>query len=247
MIIPALLALSALSASAQTTPNRAADAHFLAGYDHFRAGRADDARREWKACLESDAKNDFCEFGLSALDAGPARVAPPEEPAPEPLPAAPEPKPAAPPVTQAPPSVDRDAQQLYLEGVIYYQKGDYEKARERWAKAKELSPKGSDAEKDATAGLERIARLYGETPKVDDASAAKNLKTAEEPKDEYSASQSYFTGLIYYQKGDYERARTEWKRALALAPKGSGPESDAKAALKKLDADEASTRRDGKK
>lgn len=245
MIISALLVLAA---AASAEPNRAADAHFVAGYDHFRAGRADDARREWKACLEADAKNDFCEFGLSALDAGPARSAPAEEPAPEPLPA---PAPAAPasppPVTQAPPSIDRDSQQLYLEGVIYYQKGDYEKAREKWAKAKDLAPKGSEADKDATAGLERIARIYGETPKVDEKSKAKDLKTAEEPKDEYSASQAYFTGLIYYQKGDFERARTEWKRALALAPKGSAPESDAKAALKKLDADEASTRRDGKK
>ena len=50
-----------------------ADVHFLAGYDHFRAGRAGDARREWNACRELDEKHDFCEFGLSALDAGAPR------------------------------------------------------------------------------------------------------------------------------------------------------------------------------
>ncbi|UPT74652.1 MAG: tetratricopeptide repeat protein [Elusimicrobiota bacterium] len=53
--------------------------------------------------------------------------------------------------------------------------------------------------------------------------------------------------MIHFQKGDMEKARVEWKRALALSPKGSSVESDAKAALKKLDSDEASTRRGGKK
>ncbi len=235
MILSVLLAL-APAASAQISPNRAADAHFMAGYDHFRAGRGEDARREWTACLELDAKNDFCEFGLSALDAGPARPVPPEDKADEP----------APPVTQAPPSAERDAQQKYLEGVIYFQKGDYEKARARWAEAKALAPAGSDAAKDAAAGLERIAVLYGEAPMTGDG-APKALKTAEEPKDEHLATQAYFTGMIHFQRGDLERARTEWKRALALAPKGSSVENDAKAALAKLAKDEASTRRDGKK
>lgn len=242
MILPALLVLAlAQSASAQVDARRAADAHFLAGFDHFRSARSEDARREWKACLEADAKNDFCEFGLSVLDAGSPRPEPlPEPPAADPAPAEP------PSVTQAPPSLERDAQQKYLEGVIYYQKGDYEKARECWTQARVLAPAGSDAGKNAAAGLERIAKLYGETPMTGDG-APKALKKAEEPKDEHLALQVYFTGMIHYQKGDLGKAKSEWARALALAPKGSSVESDAKAALKKIEQDEASTRRDGKK
>lgn len=240
MIRAALVVLAAFAAAALLPIARASDApapaalsradvHFLAGYDHFRAGRAWDARREWAACLEIDAKNDFCEFGLSALDAG----------APRPVPAE-----AEAPVTAAPPH--HEANQSYLEGVIYYQKGDYEKARLAWRRAKDLAPPGSEVAKDATAGLEKLAVLFGSAPATGDA-APKSLKTGGEQKDEHMALQTYFSGLIHYQKGDLEKARIEWKRALSLAPRDSSVESDSKAALEKLDKDEASTRRGGKK
>lgn len=51
----------------------------------------------------------------------------------------------------------RSSQQLYLGGVLYYQKGDYEKARKQWQDALAMDPSNSDAK----AGLERIALLYG--------------------------------------------------------------------------------------
>ena len=216
-----------------------ADIHFLAGFDHFRAGRGADARREWSACRELDETHDFCEFGLSALDAGAPRgaVAPDS-----PVTAAPPPADHWP----SPAPVNQDASQAYLEGVIYYQKGDYEKARAAWQKAKELAPAGSESARDATVGLEKLNTLYGTTPQTGDA-APKSLKTAPEKKNEHEALQTYFTGLIYFQKGEMAKARTEWKRALAMAPPGSSVESDAKAGLEKLDRDEASTRGDRKK
>jgi tetratricopeptide (TPR) repeat protein len=63
---------------------------------------------------------------------------------------------AAPPAAN--PETNRQAsQQSYLEGVIYYQKGDYEKARDKWLHAKQLDPSNSDA----IAGLEKIEKLYG--------------------------------------------------------------------------------------
>lgn len=130
--------------------------------------------------------------------------------------------------------------------MIYYQKGDYEKARLAWRKAKELAPVGSDTAKDATNGLEKLNTLYGTAPEASD-QAPRSLKTAPEPKDEHAALQTYFTGLIHYQKGDLVRARVEWTRALALAPRDSGVEADAKAALAKLDKEEASTGGDRKK
>ncbi len=49
------------------------------------------------------------------------------------------------------------SQQAYLEGVIYYQKGDYEKARDKWLHAKQLDPSNADA----SSGLEKIEKLYG--------------------------------------------------------------------------------------
>jgi len=205
-----------------------ADYHFIAGFDHYRAGRIGDARRDWKACLELDAKHDFCEFGLSALDAASPLEA--GEKAPR-MPDA--------PVTEAAPSSEREAQQAYLEGVIYFQKGDSEKAREKWRMAKALAPAASNVANDARAGLEKIDLIFGQKPPA-------SLKDAPEKKDEHLALQTYFTGLIHYQKGDMDRARVEWKRALSLAPKGSSVETDSKAALEKLDKDEASTR-DGRK
>jgi tetratricopeptide (TPR) repeat protein len=247
MIRPALAAfltlsmLTALSVRASDAAVRLrADAHFLAGYDHFRAGRSDEARREWKTCHELDETHDFCEFGLTVIDAGAPKPAEAEAPVTAAPPAATDNWPTA-----APPG-DRDANQAYLEGVIYYQKGDYEKAHQAWLKAKELAPKDSEAESNAAAGLDKLSRLYGmaATPA---GKAPQSLKTAPEKKDEHEALQAYFTGLIHYQKGDLDRARVEWKRALALAPKDSSVESDTKAALKKLDLDEASTRGDRKK
>lgn len=169
---------------------------------------------------------------------------------------APKPPEAEAPVTAAPPAATengpfppaalREAQQAYLEGVIYYQKGDFEKAGAAWRKAKELAPAGSDTAKDAANGLERLAVLYGTAPATGD-KAPRSLKTAPEKKDEHEALQTYFTGLIHYQKGDLAKARAEWTRALALAPQGSSVEADARAALARLDKDEASTRGDRKK
>ena len=49
------------------------------------------------------------------------------------------------------------SQQAYLEGIIYYQKSNYDQAREKWMHAKQLDPSNSDA----VAGLEKIEKLYG--------------------------------------------------------------------------------------
>jgi tetratricopeptide (TPR) repeat protein len=47
--------------------------------------------------------------------------------------------------------------QAYLDGVIDFQKGDYEKARDKWIHAKQLDPSNIDA----AAGLDKIEKLYG--------------------------------------------------------------------------------------
>ena len=64
---------------------------------------------------------------------------------------------AAPPVAISNENAKQQSGQAYLEGVIYYQKGDYDKARDKWLHAKQLDPGNSDA----VAGLEKIEKLYG--------------------------------------------------------------------------------------
>ena len=51
----------------------------------------------------------------------------------------------------------RRSQQHYLSGVVYYQKGDYEKARKEWKDSLRLDPNNQEAK----AGVERIEKLYG--------------------------------------------------------------------------------------
>lgn len=51
------------------------------------------------------------------------------------------------------------AQQHYLEGVKYFQNGNYEKARVEWKAAKKLDPDNAEV----AAGLERIERILSGT------------------------------------------------------------------------------------
>ena len=51
----------------------------------------------------------------------------------------------------------RQSQQHYLSGMIYFQKGDYAKARDEW----QVSLKLDRDNDDARVGLERIKKLYG--------------------------------------------------------------------------------------
>jgi tetratricopeptide (TPR) repeat protein len=51
----------------------------------------------------------------------------------------------------------RQSSQYYLSGIIYFDKGDFEKARNEWTHSLQLDPANSDAK----AGLERINNLYG--------------------------------------------------------------------------------------
>ncbi|MHB2025198.1 MAG: tetratricopeptide repeat protein [Elusimicrobiota bacterium] len=52
------------------------------------------------------------------------------------------------------------SEQHYISGMIYYNEGNYEKARQEFSVAKQLDPSNSDAE----VGLERIEKMYGQSP-----------------------------------------------------------------------------------
>jgi tetratricopeptide (TPR) repeat protein len=54
-------------------------------------------------------------------------------------------------------SAKQQSQQAYLSGMVYFQQGNYEKARDMFMQAKQLDPSNPDA----AAGLDRIEKLYG--------------------------------------------------------------------------------------
>lgn len=68
-------------------------------------------------------------------------------------------KPAETPAPSAPAGEDakKQSQQAYLDGMIFMQQNNYEKARESFQRAKQLDPGNIDAAQ----GLERIEKLYG--------------------------------------------------------------------------------------
>jgi tetratricopeptide (TPR) repeat protein len=68
--------------------------------------------------------------------------------------------PAAPAAAGVSEENHRQSEQYYLSGIIYYDKGDYDKARNEWTHSLQLDPGNSDAK----AGLERINNLYGNPP-----------------------------------------------------------------------------------
>lgn len=119
-----------------------ADVHFRAGADWYFHGEAPDARREWEACRRLDPGNPFCGLGLKLLGAERSSRRPaPRAPALEPLPRS------------------HDAQQRYLDGLIWFQKGDYEKAREAWSRC--ASAPG-EAGTDCRVGLAKLKQLFGD-------------------------------------------------------------------------------------
>jgi hypothetical protein len=61
----------------------------------------------------------------------------------------------------APSEAEMKAQQVYLEGVIYYQKGDYLKARKRWTACAELDD-------ECRAGLEKLDQVSGSSTAPDE-------------------------------------------------------------------------------
>lgn len=66
--------------------------------------------------------------------------------------------------TQAARSERKKAERLYLSGVEFYKKGEYDKARMEWNSALELDPANSDAKY----GLGRIKKLYEGPDDADD-------------------------------------------------------------------------------
>ena len=67
---------------------------------------------------------------------------------------------AEPAPAKAQPDAQRESQQHYLAGVIYFSKGDYAKAKEEWELSLALDPGNTDAE----VGLKRLKDVLGGKP-----------------------------------------------------------------------------------
>ena len=123
------------------------------------------------------------------------------------------------------------ARQLYLSGMVFFERGEYEKALKEWEAARELDPE----DRDVAAGLARGRRLLGRSSDAGGAipfqSGSAFDRSPERAEDQRAAQQHYLAGLIFYQKGDYSKARDEWSLALRIDPDNV----DAAAGLARVD------------
>ncbi|MBI3554232.1 MAG: hypothetical protein HY077_17170 [Elusimicrobia bacterium] len=110
--------------------------------DRYENGTPKEILAACGTCLETDVKRASCRWALERLKDRPSWPSKKRKRA-------------------ATEEALRASQQHYLSGVIYFQKGDYEKARDEWKLSKQIDP-GND---DARAGLERIDKLYGPAKK----------------------------------------------------------------------------------
>jgi len=124
---------------------------YVEGRDAYLHGDYPKADRRWHECLTAadgePASRPDCLMALELIAAR-RRSAPARPSAP------------APPAAARPGDDARKAQQSYLEGVIYYQKGDYVTARDRWSACAAL-------DSDCRAGLERLDQLFGSSTAPD--------------------------------------------------------------------------------
>jgi tetratricopeptide (TPR) repeat protein len=151
-------------------------------------------------------------FGLLPESAGPGQAPQPKAGA-LPQPAAASPVPPA-----SPESGGRQAQQYYLSGMVYFEQGAYEKALKEWETAHKLDP----GDQDVAAGLARVRQLLGRAPASSEdiplQSAPVFDKSETRSEDQRRSQQHYLAGVIYYDKGEYAKAREEWSAALRLDP-----------------------------
>lgn len=143
---------------------------------------------------------------------------------------------------------NRFAEQAYLEGVADFQKGDLDSAADKFSRCLTLVTTGQTAG-GCMAGLE-LTR--GSLERGQDAPAHLGNPPARAPaagRDDAAASQAFLAGMIYFQKGDYEKARGSWALCVKLSPPGGASLDDCRAGLARVEKlyGAGSTAPDGKK
>ncbi|OIO11426.1 MAG: hypothetical protein AUJ52_02070 [Elusimicrobia bacterium CG1_02_63_36] len=119
--------------------------YWNAGIIYFQKGDYPKALAQWRLCAAKDAMNKDCRTGIDRVE---GRLALPKQPAP------------APKQDEAENPKDakvRAAFSHWNAGILHYQKGELEKAREEWTLCRSQDPTNMDCH----TGLLRIARQYG--------------------------------------------------------------------------------------
>ncbi|MBI3566362.1 MAG: hypothetical protein HY079_14295 [Elusimicrobia bacterium] len=155
---PEAAATAASGVAAPAEVNRFAEQAYLEGVADFQRGNLASAADKFSRCLTMVTTGQTaggCMAGLELTRGALTRGAETLGPAPA----------AAnhPPLPRATSGAHDDAaaSQSFLEGMIYFQKGDYETARKRWERCAELATPGTAGADDCRAGLTRLAQLYG--------------------------------------------------------------------------------------
>jgi tetratricopeptide (TPR) repeat protein len=245
IVFAAMLIVAAACSHIRPTPApTAARLDFLDGVEAHRKGADDEAAADWDRCLKRAAPGgqdeEDCRISSDLLKELSAAKSVQGAAAAQ-APAAPKPRlaraPAASvPIGPSPADALHRAQQSYLEGVVYYQNGDWEKARAAWKKCFLEAPPDSEVASDCRSGLAKL----GEEPP----SPPRGSRDAER-----RAQQSYLEGVVYFQKGDYMKAGAAWKKCVGLAAPGADEAADCRAGLERLGQlfGDSSTPPDGKK
>jgi tetratricopeptide (TPR) repeat protein len=144
---PAPAAKARFAAPSPVDALHRAEQAYLEGVVYYQNAEGMKARSAWQKCsraapFDSDVATD-CRAGLAKLVEQVGELPPP------------------PPAGSA--DAAARAEQAYLEGVIYYQKGDYLKASAAWRKCVDVAVPAGGAD-DCRAGLERLDKLYGVAP-----------------------------------------------------------------------------------
>lgn len=209
-----------------TRNKRRAMKHWNSGLIWFQKGRYDRAREEWLLCRAIDPSNTDCPIGLKRVDRmsglqTPVSIPPSRKPAK----GAPDVPKSSPPSGTSAPKVHRTAAKRtaykhWNNGIIYFQKGDDDKAKEEWTQCLIADPSNADC----MSGLKRLGGTPPPPPKSPSKPAkAKKPKKAATPKlrseeNRRKGMKHWNYGIIYFQKGDYAKARDEWLLCLSFDP-----------------------------
>lgn len=223
MRLAPLLLLLALPASAQirsappydgTSPGHPADepgpelgANADDAFALLRRGDRDAARLSAARCLRSYRDDEACRLVIEAVEAGVEA-------------------PAVPPTGTGWPRAERH----FRAGADYYFHNELAEARREWAACRRLDPGHAFC----ALGLRLAPRSEdGASPAPRRPGAARRGRVAV-PGDVRDARQAYLAGFIYFQKGDYESARLQWRACLSAPPAGDAHE-DCRAGLERLE------------
>lgn len=211
-----LLVVSVLIARAGDSGEETARKLWKTGVDLILADDKFAAHVSWTSCLEHDPKNKNCTVGLELL--GPRfKLTKKDKPT----------KidgkiPAVSPIVS---SKGARARRKWNEGIVHFQKFEYDKAKKAWKKCAKLDPKFKDCE----VGIRRIEKIKED---VKEKNTWRKKRKRKVPKgNKRVALEHWNKGILHFQALEYDKARSQW---LLCAARDSS-NKDCKAGLQRID------------